>query len=279
MLPGVLAGELSASVRETGMSTNPVQVIDLAVSLPVCILVGIWLWQRRPWGFALAGILLLFNAIEALGVAVDQWFAANCGPGVLGRSRPRLPPSHRRAMRAHGRVPRPDARPGRPRPHLPLGVRMPTATDVQDFLDQKHVAFVGISRNDKDFANSVYRSMRDAGRTMYPVHRDAAVTTVSGDPVYHRLADVPDPVDGVVVMVPAASAADVVQDALDRGIPRVWLYRGAGQGAVSPEAVELCRSQGVPVVDGACPFMFDGRPAGVHRVHAWFSGRRIARRG
>lgn len=154
---------------------------------------------------------------------------------------------------------------------------MPTATDVQDFLGQQHIAFVGVSRDEKDFTTSVYRHLRDAGRTMYPVHRDATVTAVAGDTVYHRLADVPDPVDGVVVMVPASGAADVVRDAIDRGIPRVWLYRGAGPGAVSSDAVALCREHGVPVVDGACPFMFD-RPSGIHKFHGFFSARRIARR-
>jgi predicted CoA-binding protein len=87
---------------------------------------------------------------------------------------------------------------------------------------------------------------------------------------------VPDPVDGVLVMVPARIAADVVRDAISRGIPRVWLHRGIGAGSVSREAVALCKQAGIAVVDGACPLMFLEPVKSIHRFHRFFSGRRIA---
>jgi len=153
---------------------------------------------------------------------------------------------------------------------------VPTRTAIDDFLGQRNLAFAGASRNSREFANSVYRHLRDGGRTMYPVHRDPDVLAIEGDVAFHSVAEVPDPVDGIVVMVPPDSVVDVVSDAIDRGIQRVWLYRGSGQGSVVTEAVRLCQQAGVSVVDGACPFMFDGRPTGFHRVHAFFSAHRIA---
>ena len=153
---------------------------------------------------------------------------------------------------------------------------MPDRATIEEFLAQKHLAFVGLSRDPKQFANSVYRQLRDGGRTLYPVNIDAATSSLEGDRCYHRLADVPDPVDGVVVMVPASSSAAVVRDAVARGIPRVWLHRGAGRGSVSEEAVALCREHGVDVVDGACPLMFDEPVRSVHRVHRFFARRRFA---
>lgn len=152
---------------------------------------------------------------------------------------------------------------------------MPRRQDIEDFLEQRHVAVVGVSRNTKDFANVVYRHLRDGGRTMYPVN-ELADGPIEGDTAYGSLAEVPDPVDGVIVMVPAKRAADVVQSALDRGIPRVWLHKGAGPGAVSGDAVALCRDAGVPVVDGACPLMWDDAH-GIHHLHKVVSGRRITR--
>jgi predicted CoA-binding protein len=154
---------------------------------------------------------------------------------------------------------------------------MPTKVDVEEFLDQKHIAFVGVSREPKAFANAVYRELRDHGRTLYPVNRGTDGGSIEGDPSYRSLAEVPDPIDGVVVMVPATQSADVVRAALDRNIPRVWLYHGVGPGSVSAEAVALCRAAGVPVVDGACPFMFDAPVHSVHRLHRALAGRRVAR--
>jgi predicted CoA-binding protein len=151
---------------------------------------------------------------------------------------------------------------------------MPSRADIDDFLAQDHLAFVGASRNTKEFANSVYRRMRDGGRTLYPVHREAPA--VEGDAAVPTVAEVPDPVEGVVIMVPADAMADVAREAVARGIPRVWLHRGAGQKPVPAEAVEVCRAAGVAVVDGACPLMFDEPVGGVHKLHRLFVGRRIA---
>jgi len=153
---------------------------------------------------------------------------------------------------------------------------MPDRTTIEDFLHQKHIALVGVSRDTRSFANVVYRQLRDAGHTMYPVNGNALTPILEGDACYARISKVPDPVDGVLVMVPARLAADVVRDAIARGIPRVWLHRGVGQGAVSREAVALCEQAGVAVVDGACPLMFLEPVKSVHRLHRFFGGRRFA---
>lgn len=152
---------------------------------------------------------------------------------------------------------------------------MPELSVIDEFLAQQHIAFVGVSRDTKQFANSVYRKLRENGITLYPVN-PAAGADLEGDTCYSRLADVPNPVDGVLVMVPASAATQVVRDAIDRGIRRVWLHRGAGQGSVSDEAVELCRANGIAVVDGACPLMFLQPVRGIHRIHRLVAGRRIA---
>lgn len=152
---------------------------------------------------------------------------------------------------------------------------MPSRDVIDRFLSQRNVAFVGASRDSRQFANAVYRHLRDGGRTLYPVNRNAGAATIEGDAAYARLADVPDPVDGVFVMVPARDAAGVVREAVERGIPRVWLHRGIGPSSVSPEAVQACAENGVEVVDGACPLMFGDHVGFMHRVHRGFAGRRL----
>jgi predicted CoA-binding protein len=134
---------------------------------------------------------------------------------------------------------------------------MPDRKTIDDFLAQRYLAVVGVSRDSKQFTNSVYRRLRAGGRTLYPVNASANGAVLESERSYIRLADVPDPVDGVLVMAPAGAAAGTVRDAADRGIPRVWLHRGAGRGSVSPGAVEMCRTIGIAVVDGACPLMFE----------------------
>lgn len=70
--PGFLEG--------TGLTTNPIYVQDLAVWLPALAIVAVLLWQRRPSGIFLGGAGLFFWEIEAIGVAVDQWFGHRADP-------------------------------------------------------------------------------------------------------------------------------------------------------------------------------------------------------
>jgi hypothetical protein len=48
--------------------------MDLAFGFPITILAAVWLWQRRPWGYALAGMFLVYGAIELISVTTDQTF-------------------------------------------------------------------------------------------------------------------------------------------------------------------------------------------------------------
>ena len=150
---------------------------------------------------------------------------------------------------------------------------MPSKASIDRFLQCERLAFVGVSRNPKEFANVVYREFRDRGYEVFPVNPNA--DEVEGVRCYRTIAELPD-VDGAVVMVPAAGATEVVEQCAARGIGRVWLHRGAGKGSVSDEAVESARAAGIDVVDGACPLMFLTDTGWVHRLHRRIARRRIA---
>lgn len=150
---------------------------------------------------------------------------------------------------------------------------MPTRTAIDDFLNGDRIAVVGVSRNPKHFANQVYGHLRDGGREMVPVHPIA--DTIEGDPCVTSVADLPDGVDRVLIMLGADAAIPVVDACVERGISQVWLHRGAGEGAVSAEAIDRCRDAGIQVVDGACPLMFAEPVGWIHRAHRFVSGRRI----
>lgn len=145
---------------------------------------------------------------------------------------------------------------------------MPSRAVIDDFLEQRRIAVVGVSRTAGDFTTMVYRAFKEAGYEVTAVNAAAGEgDTVDGDPIVRRLGMLATPVDAVLVMVPAHAAADVVQEALDRGVMRVWLHRGSGAGSVSDDAVAVARRAGAQLVDGACPLMFLGHPGLVHRVH------------
>ena len=79
-VPAVLSSEAPAFLEGTGMTTGPVQVLDLGFTLPLMALKAGLLWQRKPWGFLLTGSLLVMLAIETLSIAVDQWLGHAADP-------------------------------------------------------------------------------------------------------------------------------------------------------------------------------------------------------
>jgi predicted CoA-binding protein len=143
---------------------------------------------------------------------------------------------------------------------------MATRAEVADFLAQRTLALVGMSRGGKKFGNTVHRDLTAKGYTVLPVHPDA--TEIGGTRCWPSLLGLPEPVGGVVIVVPPAETERVVADAERAGIRRVWMQ----QGSESPQAIRFCAEHGIGVVHGECILMF-AEPAGfVHRAHRWVQG-------
>lgn len=136
---------------------------------------------------------------------------------------------------------------------------------VDALLAQQHLAVVGASDAEANFGRTILHELAARGYDVVAVHPTA--TSVDGHPCYPDLASVPTPVEGVIVMVAAPHAAEVVRDAAALGVQHVWLFRGMGHGAVDREAVVIARGAGMTVVEGACPMMFLSHTGWVHRLH------------
>lgn len=134
---------------------------------------------------------------------------------------------------------------------------------IDSFLAGRRFAVVGVSQNPQDFSRALVKEMRDRGYEIVPVRPGLA--EVDGVTVYPRVQDVPGRLDGVIVMTSAETAKGVVRDCAEAGVSRVWLYRAAGDGAVSEEAVSFCKEKGIEVVPGECPLMFLG--GSIHNMH------------
>lgn len=149
---------------------------------------------------------------------------------------------------------------------MPSTLPVVDATAATRFLGAGRLAVVGASDARDSFGRTIYTELRDRSTDVVPVH--PSVATVAGDPCYDSLAAVPGELDGAIVMVAAPASVDVVRDAAERGVPRVWLFQGVGgPGAASPEAVAAARELGLEVVPGACPLMFLEPTAWIHRAH------------
>jgi predicted CoA-binding protein len=134
---------------------------------------------------------------------------------------------------------------------------------VEDFVGRRTLAVVGVSRQGKKFGNLAFRELKAKGYRLLPVHPQAE--TIQGERCYPSLAALPEPVDGVLVIVPPAETGKVVREAAAAGIKRVWMQ----QGAESPEAIQFCQENGISAVHGECILMFAEPAAWFHRAHRW----------
>jgi predicted CoA-binding protein len=142
-----------------------------------------------------------------------------------------------------------------------------TIAEIRDFLNHQRIALIGLSRNPKDFSRMLFREMCNRGYDMVPVN--PAASELEGRTCVRRVQDIDPPVEGALIMTSSGETTRVVQDCVEAGIRRVWMYRGGGQGAVSKEAADLCHENDIALVEGYCPFMFLPHTRLLHRVHGF----------
>ncbi len=138
---------------------------------------------------------------------------------------------------------------------------------VQDFLAQKRIAVVGLSRRQKHVSHFVLNKLRSADRELIPVN--PAATEIDGVRCYPDLHSIPGGVTAALVVTPASAAADVVRDCAAAGVSRVWLHRSFGPGSTSAEAVRVAREAKLTLIPAGCPLMFCAPVDPVHKCFRW----------
>ena len=144
---------------------------------------------------------------------------------------------------------------------------------VHDFLSQKRIAVVGVSRDNRNHptANLIYRKLKRTGHDVFAVNPN--MQTFGDDRCYRDLKSIPGGVDGAVIVTRPEVTQRIVRDCTDAGVRRVWMHQSMAKGSsVSPEAVEYCRQHDISVIAGACPMMYgEGVDIG-HACMRWILG-------
>ena len=141
---------------------------------------------------------------------------------------------------------------------------------MQDFIDGRRIAVVGVSRSGQKFGNIAAAELRARGYQTYVVHPDAEA--INGERCYANLAALQGQIDGVVITVPPQQAAQVLRDAVAAGVKNIWLQAGAESSVVLALAQEL----GVEPVTGKCILMYAQPVRSYHRLHrafCWMTGK------
>ncbi|MCX6622119.1 MAG: CoA-binding protein [Acidobacteria bacterium] len=138
---------------------------------------------------------------------------------------------------------------------------------VDEFLQQKRIAFVGVSRKEQHFSRALFHEFVERGYDVIPVNPN--LDAVEGKVAFASVSRIDPPVDSVLVITPASQTGKVVEECATAGVRRVWMYRAVGVGSVDPKAVEYCEAHGMGVIAGECPNMFFPDTAWYHNAHGF----------
>ncbi len=148
---------------------------------------------------------------------------------------------------------------------------MPVPASITAFLAARRIAVAGVSRDGAQAANAIFRRLRATGRDVVPVNPRA--TEAEGVRCWPSVADVPEPLDAVMIATAPGAALEVVRQCAARGVTHVWFHRSIGDGSVSDAAVGEARALGLDPIVGGCPLMFCGDVDPFHACLRWWLQR------
>lgn len=143
---------------------------------------------------------------------------------------------------------------------------MTRKSDIEDFLSQRTLGLVGVSRNNGKFGNAILKELSGKGYKIYPIHpHPDAFTEIKCSPSIEAL---PEPVGGLIISVSPAQTEIVAREAMEAEIPRIWMQ----QGAESESAIRFCEERGIRVIHRECILMYAEPTPFIHRLHRWIRG-------
>jgi len=111
------------------------------------------------------------------------------------------------------------------------------------------IAVVGASPRRERPSHRVMAYLQRRGYRTIPVNPNAAGSTINGETVYAKLAEVPEPIDMVDVFRRTEMAGVVVDEAIVVGAKIVWLQLGVRDD----DAAARAEAHGLKVVMNRCP--------------------------
>jgi O-acetylhomoserine (thiol)-lyase len=120
------------------------------------------------------------------------------------------------------------------------------------------IALIGASANWNRPSYFVMKYLQGKGYRVIPVNPGLAGQELLGERVYASLSEIPDPVDMVEIFRSSDQVPPIVEEAIARHVPVVWMQLGVRNDAAAARA----EAAGIEVVMNRCPKIEFGRLGG-----------------
>ena len=128
-----------------------------------------------------------------------------------------------------------------------------SSQDINELLDLKTWAVVGLSNNSERAAYKVAKVLIEKGHTVIPIHPKAE--TVHGQKGYASLSEVKSLIDVVDIFVNSSLVGPIVDEAILIGAKGVWLQLDV----IDDSAILRAKNAGLYTVMNRCPAIEYGK--------------------
>jgi predicted CoA-binding protein len=128
-----------------------------------------------------------------------------------------------------------------------------SSQDINELLDLKTWAVVGLSNNSERAAFKVAKVLIEKGHTVIPIHPKAE--TVHGQKGYASLSEVKSSIDVVDIFVNSSLVGPIVDEAILIGAKGVWLQLDV----IDDSAILRAKTAGLYTVMNRCPAIEYGK--------------------
>jgi predicted CoA-binding protein len=145
---------------------------------------------------------------------------------------------------------------------------------IYDFLAQRRIALIGVSRKDKHFSRMLFKELIERRYQVCAVNPNAE--HIDGFPCFNSITDVmktdfgDTPVGGAIIIAAPDNFDQIADECLESGVKRIWLYGIMGNAPKHHEIIDKCRRANISIISDLCPFMFLPQTGLIHRLHAGF---------
>lgn len=138
-------------------------------------------------------------------------------------------------------------------------------SEVNDFLKNRRIAIIGVSRNEKEYSRLLMKGFIDNKFDVVPINRNT--DEIDGIKCFPSIGEVDPPVASAVIVLEPIKMLTAAKECVRAGVKNVWLYGVIGPKQVGQDVIDYLIENDVNVVAGYCPFMFLDDVAGFHKFH------------
>lgn len=117
---------------------------------------------------------------------------------------------------------------------------------VDNFLEKKNWAVVGVSPNKFKFGYKIFKILKDNGYNVYPVN--PFYDEVEGIKIYSSLSEIGEDIEVIDFVVPPKATIEYLDEARELGIENLWFQ----PDTFNDEVIERTKELGMDYINDDC---------------------------